>query len=85
MNLIVPNVSNDVLSSIARRNDVTDGDIDVAATEFHRRFHISSDETEGQDNQVSTHTTLTSANQKYAPHVLSTVGPTLLRCWPCRR
>lgn len=37
------------------RNNVADGDIDVAATEFHRRFHISSDETEGQGTQVSTH------------------------------
>lgn len=35
------------------RNSASDSDTNAAAaTEFHRRFHISVDETEGQGNQV---------------------------------
>lgn len=38
-----------IFSNSVRENEVRA----AAATEFHRRFHISVDETEGQGNQVN--------------------------------
>lgn len=38
-----------VLSNSVRESEIRA----AAATEFHRRFHISVDETEGQGNQVN--------------------------------